>query len=173
MTGRFRNTPAPVRAALLAMIALPLAVSSFSAQTKPGAGKNIDPCALLTKAEIQEVLGKPIGDGVKDPDANPSEGRVCLYSVGDAGGFSILVKTTGPGETPDKALSEMKKYGIKTADAPNIGDRSFYVFPGGMLQLHTFKGNLYFVMALTIPDMTEDAEKGPAEKLMKKLLSKL
>ena len=63
---------------------------------------------------------------------------------------------------------------MKTADAPGIGDKSFFAFPGyGMAQLNTFKGAYYVIMTLMVPGLTEDQHKAPAEKLMKKLLPKL
>jgi len=85
--------------------------------------------------------GKPVQDGKPAANANPAVGSPCQYVVGDFGAFSILVKATGPGETPDAVQAGLKRSNIKTADAPGIGDRSFFSFPGyGMVQLNTFKG---------------------------------
>ena len=151
---------------------LPFTFAILAAQA-PGT-KKIDPCALLTKAEIQGVLGKPVQDGKPAANANPAVGSPCQYVVGDFGAFSILVKATGPGETPDAVQAGLKRSNIKTADAPGIGDRSFFSFPGyGMVQLNTFKGSQYVIMTLMVPGLTEDAQKAPAEKLMKIVLQKL
>lgn len=153
-----------------AVSALALAVMLPAAQTPP---KKIDPCALLTKAEIQEVFGQPVGDGKPNAAANPAVGAPCQYKVGDYGSFSILVKPLGPGETPDKIQSMLGKM-MKTADAPGIGDKSFFSFPGyGMVQLNTFKGPYYLIITLMVSGLTEDGQKAPAEKLMKKILPKL
>ncbi len=168
MTARFR-TSLPLM--LIFWLALPFAVAGLAAQTAP---KKIDPCSLLTKAEIQDALGKPVKDGKLNTKANPVVGQPCEYVVGDYGAFSILVKTTGPGETADKIMAGLAKSGMKTADAPGIGDKSFFAFPGyGMLQLNTFKGTQYAIMTLLVPGLTEDAQKAPAEKLMKLVLPKL
>ena len=71
-------------------------------------------------------------------------------------------------------MAGLAKSGMKTADAPGIGDKSFFAFPGyGMLQLNTFKGTQYAIMTLLVPGLTEDAQKAPAEKLMKLVLPKL
>jgi len=158
-----------LRAAVLAPLWLVFAAALLAAQTP----REIDPCALLTKAEIQEALGKPAGDGKPNTAANPAVGIPCQYVVGDYGSFSILVKPLGPVETPDKIQSMLGKM-MKTADAPGIGDKSFFAFPGyGMVQLNTFKGAYYVIMTLMVPGLSEDAHKAPAEKLMKKLLLKL
>jgi len=159
---------------LIVLFLLPFAVSFLGAQTLPGGAKKIDFCSLLTKAEIQEALGKPVQDGKLNTTANPVVGRPCEYIVGDFGVFSILVKPIGPGETPDKVLAGLNQMKMKTADAPGIGDKSFFVFPGyGMVQLNTFKGTNYVIMTLMVPGLSEDAHKAPAEKLMKLVLPKL
>jgi hypothetical protein len=163
-----------LKLALLVLLLLPYSVTLLEAQTPPGGTKKIDPCSLLTKAEIQEALGQPVQDGKLNTRANPAVGAPCEYVVGDYGAFSILVKPFGPGETPDKMLAQLNKMKMKTADAPGIGDKSFFAFPGyGMLQLNTFKGSQYLIMTLLVPGLSEDAQKVPAEKLMKIVLSKL
>jgi hypothetical protein len=163
-----------LKPALLVLILLPFAVSFLEAQTLPGGAKKIDPCSLLTKAEIQEALGKPVQDGKLNTSANPVVGIPCDYIVGDYGVFSLLVKPLGPGETPDKILAGLNKMKMKTADAPGVGDKSFFAFPGyGMVQLNTFKGTNYVIMTLMVPGLSEDGHKAPAEKLMKLVLPKL
>jgi len=159
-----------LKLAFLGLLLLPSAITLLNAQTPPGVAKKIDFCSLLTKAEIQEVLGKPVQDG----KLNASGGSPCQYIVGDFGAFSVLVKPFGPSETPDKILAALNKMKMKTMDAPGIGDKSFFAFPGyGMVQLNTFKGIQYVIMTLMIPDLSEDGQKAPAEKLMKKVLMKL
>lgn len=156
-------------ASFIVLLLVPLAVPLLQAQTP----KKVDPCSLLTRDEIQEALGKPVKDGKPNTKANPAVGIPCEYVVGDYGAFSILVKPLGPVETPDKIQSMLAKM-MKTADAPGIGDKSFFAFPGyGMVQLNTFKGPYYVIMTLMVPGLSEDAHKAPAEKLMKKLLAKL
>mgnify|MGYP001078649548 CR=1 FL=1 len=146
-----------------------MAVSLLQAQTP----KKVDPCALLTKEEIQEALGKPVGDGKPNTKANPSVGIPCEYVVGDYGAFSILVKPLGPIETPDKIQSMLAKM-MKTADAPGIGDKSFFAFPGyGMVQLNTFKASRYLIITMLVPGATEPAQKNAAKELMLKALTRI
>jgi hypothetical protein len=166
MSSRFRRS---LEQTVPALFLFAFAAAILSAQTP----KKIDPCALLTKTEIQEVLGQPVKDGKLAANANPAVGSPCQYVVGDYGAFSVLVKPLGPVETPDKIQSMLGKM-MKTSDAPGIGDKSFFAFPGyGMVQLNTFKGSSYVIMTLMVPGLSEDAHKAPAEKLMKKVLPKL
>jgi hypothetical protein len=156
------------------LITLAFSFTLLQAQTVPAGTKKIDPCTLLTKAEIQEVLGLPVKDGKLNTTANAAVGQPCEYVVGDYGAFSILVKTAAPGETADAIMAGLAKSKIKTEAAPGFGDRSFFAFPGyGMLQLNTFKGTQYVIMTLLVPGKTEDSMKAPAGKLMLKIVPKL
>jgi hypothetical protein len=137
-------------------------------------GQKIDACTLLTKAEIQAVIGQNVGDGKLNTKANPAVGLPCEYVIGSSGVFSILVKPVGPGETADKVMGELKKMKIAVSDAPGIGDRSFFSSPGyGMIQLNTFKGSKYLIITMLVPGAAEAAQKTSAEKLMRMALTKI
>ena len=48
--------------------------------------------------------------------------------------------------------------------------RSFYASPGyGMTQLNTFKGPMYIIITLLVPEATELAQKAAAENPMRPL----
>jgi hypothetical protein len=136
--------------------------------------QKIDPCSLLTKAQIQAAVGQNVSDGKLNAKANPAVGAPCEYVIGDYGAFSILVKAVGPGETADKTMAELKKMNIAVSDASGIGDRSFFSSPGyGMLQLNTFKGSWYLIITILVPGATEATQKTAAEKLMREALAKI
>lgn len=174
MTGQFYRTHKLFFPITLMLFALPFFVPILGAQTPAGGTTKIDPCSMLTKTEIQEILGKPVQDGKLNTNANPAVGQPCQYVVGDYGAFSILIKPLGAGETPARIQDALNKSKMKTVDAPGIGDKSFFAFPGyGMIQLNTFKGTQYILITLMIPGLSEDATKAGAEKLMKKILPKI
>ena len=158
---------------LAALLSLFSAVIVRAGQTGAGA-KKIDPCSLLTKAEIQAAVGQDVQDGKLNTKANAAVGQPCDYVVGAFGAFSLLVRSIGPGDTADKTLAGLKKMNMKTADAPGLGDRSFFAFPGyGMLQLNTFKGGYNVIMTLLIPGASEENQKAAAAKLMQTVLTRL
>ena len=137
-------------------------------------GQKIDPCALLAKAEIQAVVDQNVGDGALNTKANLTAGALCEYKVGDFGAFSMLVKTTGPGETADRTTTELNKMKIATSVVPGLGDRSFFSNPGySMIQLNTFNGPNYLIITIMVPGATETVQKTAAEKLMRKALAKI
>jgi hypothetical protein len=60
-------------------------VVSIGAHAQSGAG---GPCAVLTKAEVQEVSGLSVSDGV----TNTYNKSVCEFKAGAAGSVSILLE---------------------------------------------------------------------------------
>lgn len=158
-----------VRASMIISTAI-LFLSGLAVAQSP---KTMDPCSILTKAEIKAAIGQNIGDGKLTGSGNPASGAPCQYTVGSGGVFSILSKTTSPGETAAKVMEELKKRKITVSDAPGIGDRSFYSNPGyGMVQLNTFKGSQYLIITMLVPGLTEAAQKTAATTLMNKALKK-
>lgn len=139
---------------------------------QPGAagfGK-LDACTLVTKADIQEAVGASVADG----KPNPAHPQMCDFKVGDYGMVSFFVRQPNSGETPDKAIAELKKRNIESADAKGIGDRSFFASMGyGMVQLNTYKGTTNVILTVFVPGAPEAKERAIAEKLMLKALPKL
>lgn len=161
--------PRSLTPVLFALFLFSSAAALPAARTSLPGITNVDPCALLTKAEIQDALGKPVQANKRNAASN----RNCAYVVGDYGSFSLLVKPLGAGETPDQYAAMLTK-SMKSADAPGLGDRAFYTFPGfGMIQLHSFYKNSYILISMLVPGLSEDDQKAPAQKLMKLALSRL
>ncbi len=149
---------------------LPLCLAESAAAPEPA---KRDLCAILTVAEITEIVGKPVSEGKLDPNANPALGKPCHYTVAEYGAFSLWI---GPGQANpcDKTREELSKGKIKTTDAPGIGDCAFFADMGyGMLQLNAWKGSDYLIVTLMVPGASEEQQRGMADKLMKLVLTKL
>jgi hypothetical protein len=132
--------------------------------------KKLDPCALLSKADIQEAVGQ----NVTDPKPNPHNPTVCDIKAGDFGSIGIMAHQPRPGETAEKTMLELQKRKIPVTEAKGIGDRSFFASPGyGMTQLNMFKGPHYIIITLLVPGAGEEKQKAIAEKLMRKALPKI
>lgn len=133
-----------------------------------------DPCTLLSKADIETVIGQKAGDGTVNPSANPQAGSPCQYIVGSGGVFSILIKKAASDEKAAKVMEELKKRNIPVSEAPGIGDHSFFSSPGyGMVQLNTFKEAHYLIITMLVPGATEANQKTAAAALMAKALTHL
>ena len=142
--------------------------------SNPGETKKIDPCSLLTKAEVQEAIGQPVKDGKPNTKANAAVGIPCEFGIDPYGAVSILAVEATPSYAPDKVMASLKKMNIAVTDAPGFGDRSFFADMGyGMLQLNTWKGVHYLILTLSVPGATEAQQKAAAGKLMAKVLGRL
>lgn len=145
-----------------------LLVPALLAAQQPA--KKLDPCALVTKADVQQIVGKTVAD----PKLNQTNKDVCDFVAGGFGNVSFMVQAATPGVTADRTMAELQKRKIQVSEAKGIGDKSFFAAPGyGMTQLNTFKGPHYIIVTLLIPGVAEAQQKGFAEKLMAKALAKL
>ncbi len=136
----------------------------------PASTPGLDPCSLLTGADVQEAVGKTAEDG-KPNTTNPT---VCDYKVGDGGILSVVWKKVGPAEGADAVIRGLKEQKIPVAELPGLGDRSFHSSPGyGMTQLNTFRGADYVIVTMLVPGTAETQQKAAAQKLMEKALGKV
>jgi hypothetical protein len=158
---------------MFGLAAVLFSMSLAAAGSSATAGK-VDSCTLLTKAEIQEAIGKPVKDGKPNPNANPAVGIPCEFGIDPYGAVSILAVEATASYSADKIMAGLKKMNIPVTDAPGIGDKSFFADMGyGMLQLNTWKGAHYLILTVMIPGATEAQQKAAAGKLMTKVLGRL
>lgn len=156
---------------LLLMI---LIMTILPSKQAPAAGKAFDPCSLLTPAEIQAVVGKPVKAGTPKVQRNQLSGADCTYVIDNFGSCNALLKPLQSGETPEKMKAIFAKMNMKPVDLPGVGDASFFTSPGfEMVQLHTFKSGKYVLITLLVPGLKEPAVRPLAAKLMKTLLPRL
>jgi hypothetical protein len=129
----------------------------------------VDPCSLLTKADIKEASGVESTGGTP----NKNNAAVCDFGLGGAGVLGVSLPPGGPDATPDKIAAELGKRGMKTEDAPGVGDRAFFAAMGyGMTQLNAFKGRSYVIITIMLPGSTETKTRDVATRLMNKALAK-
>ena len=96
-------------------------------QAKPGpAAKPLGACALVTKAEIEEVIGRAIGDGrpMKDRDMD-----VCAFTTPKGDKVGIFVTRSPAKRDLSKALDEAREAmpGATVREVPGLGDKALLV----------------------------------------------
>jgi hypothetical protein len=140
------NTSAPVRTATRARAA--------------------DSCALISKAEVAQVVGAGVGD-------SRLSGGECIFIVDQAGSAGFMVQN---GMTPEAVMEAFKQQNMQVSETRStIGDRSFFIgdnAPGGK-QLCAFKGRRCILLSLTIPGVTDGTLKTFAQELMCKAIARL
>src|SRR5512137_1294456 len=102
----------------------------------------LDPCALVTQAEVKAALGMDVGALKINATMGAAAGTLCDFQVGEIGAGGILLRTLSAVETPQKIRSESEKAKIATSDAAGFGPGAFYAVGSyGVVQLNAFKGS--------------------------------
>ncbi len=146
----------------------PAAQAAAASGAVPASTPGVDPCSLLTGADVQEATGAAAANGVPN-QTNPT---VCDYTVGDGGILNVVWRTVGPSETADATMEGLRKEKIPVTMLAGVGDRSFFASQGyGMTQLNTFRGSDYVILTMLVQGAGEAKQKAAAQKLMEKALT--
>ncbi|HEY3441431.1 MAG TPA: hypothetical protein VGK29_11790 [Paludibaculum sp.] len=138
------------------------------AQTaKPGAG----PCALITKAEVQEAVGSPVAEGV----VNRTNPNVCDFKIGATGSaVSIMLTRKSPVDSAEKTVDALKKSKINAEVVAGFGDSAYASSPGyGMQQLGVYQGSSHVIATVLILGSPEAKAKAVAQAVMRKALARV
>jgi hypothetical protein len=141
----------------------------FAAAQPPKPG--LSPCALLTKAEVQEAVGSPVSEGV----VNAINKSVCDFKVGDTGStVGIMLTAKGPGDTAERTVAELKKGKISAEVVPGFGDSAYASSPGyGMQQLGVYKGSNHVIVTVLVLGAPDAKSKTIAQAVMRKALARV
>lgn len=121
------------------------ASNSSSAAAQSGA---IDPCSLLTPADINAITGIAVGDGKSNPSA-PIPG--CAWAaVSDSDNTVISDELDPSTDSFDAALKTNGSAGISLQMVPNLGQNAFYFgqTDGSLLEVKTSHG--MFAVSVTL-----------------------
>jgi hypothetical protein len=152
---------------LTVLLCMSIFLASAAAQpAKPG----LSPCALLTKAEVQEAVGAPVAEGA----VNKINKSVCDFK-GDAGtSVSIMLTAKAAGDSADKTVAELNKRNIAAAVAPGFGDSAYASSPGyGMQQLGAYKGSSHVIVTVLVMGAPEARSKTVSQAVMRKALARV
>lgn len=168
----------PARRRLLALliisIALPLSISACSTSSSAGSSTTTTTstgtspaCAVVTPAQIEATLGKPVGE---PSAANSTESTACTYRSTDRSdpSGSVIIVYRG-GMTKKAAATEkaaLAKLHGATTDVSGVGDSAYYytVQSGG----HTVTSLVTLVNEAQI-SITSTATVAQAETLAKQI----
>ncbi|NJD09615.1 MAG: DUF3558 domain-containing protein [Gemmatimonadetes bacterium] len=127
----------------------------------------LDPCALLSGEEVTAVVGK----AVTGP-ARSQSGKACEFTVAGRGVVNFMTETVASPAGATELMEAMKASGARIAEAPGIGERSFWAPQTGMIQLNTYQGGHHIILTLALLG-ADSVQQTIAAQLMQKVLSKL
>jgi hypothetical protein len=134
----------------------------------------LDPCGLLTPAEIKAAVGMEVGKLAINTKMNPAGGTLCDFQVGELGAGGLVLRTMAAGETPQKIVAESQANKIKTSEASGFGAGAFFgVGAYGVVQLNAFKGSTHVIIQLIVMTLPEAKVKDALGKLMTTALARV
>mgnify|MGYP007068280227 CR=1 FL=1 len=131
----------------------------------------VSPCALVTRAEVQEAAGVSISEGA----LNTTNKLVCDFKAGATGSLvSLLLTTKEPADSAEKTATELNKRKIAATVVAGIGDGAYAASPGyGMQQLGAYKGAKHVVVTVLLMGAPEAKAKAVAVTIAKKALARM
>jgi hypothetical protein len=161
-----------MRTLTLAAILVLLLVPAASAQSP-----DVDPCSLLTAAEIKAATGLNVIEMKPRPPAPATVGQGCDISLGTPpDGGAIVVRQLGPGETPALLMANLKTQNVEYTEVPGLGVPAFSVSPVaglGTPQMNAFKGGIHLTIQFLVFSKPETEMKTAPVKLMPAALARL
>jgi Protein of unknown function (DUF3558) len=132
-----------------------------------------DPCALLTKAEAEEILGEP----VRDPEANSLGGnRICDYKTVKVHGgvlpYSIHIAITPEKQNVWDAGKKLHTDAKELRPAPGLGDDAYFLLDDLQILSKERAININVMKAVDQPNhakVVEAGEKAVAQKILPRL----
>jgi hypothetical protein len=132
---------------ILSFMFLMMAAAAANAQGKPP-GDGADACTLISRAEIEEIMGIKLSDGEKTSNLQ-KKGilSTCDYSTAEGGQVSMLIRQTSVKYLPGSEKAEFEKTGMKLRYAQGLGDTAFFADMAGTgTGLNIFRGDHDFVL---------------------------
>jgi len=134
--------------------------------------QTVDACALLTRADVEAIAGRPMAEGAKPPMVPPASADVtvsmCSWTTPDGDdpiGVSVRVSKKGDSE-PAYARQAAVDGGMKVEDVAGVGDVAFWTG----IQLQVFRGKN---VQLIVNIMGHSGAKEKAVLAARKALAKL
>ena len=132
----------------------------------------VDACALLTKAEVEAIAGRPMSKGAPPPAVPPASADVtftqCSWPTADGDNpIGLAVRISKKGDSaPGYARQTAIDSGFKVEDVSGLGDLAFW----NGIQLQVFRGK---DLQLVVNVMGHRDAKEKAIQVARKALAKL
>jgi hypothetical protein len=140
------------------------------AAVMPAQSSKPNPCALLTRAEVQEAVGSDVSEG----EIEPVNKSVCHFKLATGSLVDILLTGKGPGDNAARTVAELNKRKISAAVTPGFGDSAYSANAGyGMQQLGVYKGSSHVIVTVLLLGAPEAKSKAVAQTVMRKALARV
>jgi hypothetical protein len=163
---------APILAALVLVAGCSSTASGTPTPATSSAGPGspvtgtLDPCALLTQAEVAAATGESVGAG-----ASQNDGQQCMWEYADPSDqFSGLDASFALNADPE-AWREAQQGGPLIQAASGIGDEAYYIEAGNVVILDFRKGSQLFEVGMNVAGSLKDKLPAAAQQGVEKQMA--
>ena len=123
----------------------------------------LDPCGLLSKEEVETLIGEPVKNPEPKDSSNPLGQKLCLYSAVSSSRLVqiSIIRTAdmapgvrGHAQSAPKVYNTTKEMLDPVEHVPGIGDDACW----GTLGLHILKGDMYILISVGNTSKRENLE---------------
>ena len=126
----------------------------------------LDPCALLTQAEVAAATGEPVGAGVSQND-----GQQCQWEYADSTDqFSGLDASFAINADPE-AWREAQQGGPLIKTVSGVGDEAYFTEAGNVVILDFRKGSQLFQVGMNVAGSLKDKLPASAQEGVEKQMA--
>ena len=126
----------------------------------------LDPCGLLTQAEVAAATGEPVGAGVSQND-----GQQCQWEYADPNDqFSGLDASFALNADPE-AWREAQQGGPLIKAVSGVGDEAYFIEAGNVVILDFRKGSQLFEVGMNVAGSLKDKLPAPAQEGVEKQMA--
>jgi hypothetical protein len=160
---------------ILARLAFLLSAATHTPSTVPAPVPTLkaqSACTVVTKAEIEAALGRPVSSGVEHKDTAQT---TCDYTGGD-GQITIALGHSADKLDPEAEIAGLRKVLPKGAlrETTGVGSRAYFLdIPNAGAQLHVVHGEHDYLMVSVLgfggPAQVSEAAMSIARKALNRL----
>jgi hypothetical protein len=139
---------------------------------KPAAVRAVTACAAVSKADVEQALGRSVSDGKEQTDATES---TCDYT-GVYGQVTVTIQRLPARPDIAAEIDSLKRSipGSAVRDAEGLGSRAFFLdIAGAGTQLHVIRGEKDYLL-ISVLGFGEAAQvSAAAERIARKALDRM
>lgn len=144
------------------------------AQQIQSPGNGVDACTLISKAEIETIMGASLGDG-KQPPSLQKQGSMssCDFAISEGGQISIVLQKTKEKYVTGSEKARFEKAGMTFRYTQGLGDVAFFIDMSSLgTGLMAFRGDYDSFLITAMNSGPKEKVEPKLEKLARLLLER-
>ena len=138
---RFPRSACPLGICVLFL----LSACGSDESTAPTARAEIDPCAVVTDADVEQVLGVESSESDRPTEANNEYLATCRYVAPQGQGVKVITVMVNGAEYGRVGFQTAKEQTFESQDVSGVGDEAFWI--GDLNTLYVLQGDVHIAIS--------------------------